>query len=67
MDGIALIKALLESTGLPQESLSAEVDRLIAKTGVSKDNFTLDDLRLVMEEYLHSVLPDAQREFRKSS
>ncbi len=67
MDGKALITALLQHTGLPQEGLAAEVDRLIQKHGLNKEHISLEDLRLVMEDYLHYVLPEAQQSLRKSS
>lgn len=67
MDGKALITALLQHTGLPQEGLAEEVDRLIQKHGLNKEHISLEDLRLVMEDYLHSVLPEAQQSFRNSS
>ncbi len=61
MDGNALVKAILDLTGLPQESLSSEMDQMIQGSGLNKENVSLDDLRIVLEEYLHSVLPEAQR------
>ena len=64
MDGNALVKALLDLTGLPQESLSSEMDQMIHKSGLNKENVSLDDLRLVLEEYLHSVFPEVQREYK---
>ena len=67
MDGVALIKALLEHTGLPQESLGVEVDRLIQKAGLNKEMLSLDDIRMILEEYVHSVLPEAQRHLKTGS
>lgn len=64
MDGNALVKAILELTGLPQESLSSEMDQLIHSSGLNKENVSLDDLRIMLEEYLHSVFPEAQREYK---
>ena len=64
MDGNALVKALLDLTGLPQESLSSEMDQMIQSSGLNKENVSLDDLRIVLEEYLHSVLPEVQREHK---
>lgn len=67
MDGVALIKALLEHSGLPQESLGAELDRLIEKAGVNKEMLSLEDIRMILEEYVHSVLPEAQRHLKTGS
>ena len=67
MDGTALIKALLEHTGLPQESLGAELDRLIQKAGKNKEMLSLEDIRMILEEYVHHVLPEAQKSLRTGS
>lgn len=61
MDGNALVKAILDLTGLPQESLSSEMDQMIQSSGLNKENVCLDDLRIMLEEYLHAVLPEAQK------
>lgn len=67
MDGTALIKALLEHTGLPQESLGNELDQLIKKAGVNKEMLSLDDIRMILEEYVHHVLPQAQNSLKTGS
>lgn len=67
MDGISLIRKLLEHTGLPQESIGAELDRLIQKAGKNKEMLSLDDIRMILEEYVHSVLPEAQDSLKTGS
>jgi hypothetical protein len=54
--GDALLKTVIDSTGLPNDALSAELDRLIAKAGLEKQTITLDDMREILAEYLQDTL-----------
>lgn len=54
--GEALIKTVIESTGLPSETMAQELDRLIAKAGLQKDSLTLEDMRNILADYLQDTL-----------
>ncbi len=54
--GEALIKTVIESTGLPSETMEQELNRLIAKAGLQKDSLTLDDMRSILADYLQDTL-----------
>lgn len=54
--GEALIKTVIESTGLPSETMAQELDRLIAKAGLRKDSLTLEDMRNILADYLQDTL-----------
>ncbi len=54
--GEALIKTVIESTGLPSDTMEQELNRLIAKAGLQKDSLTLDDMRSILADYLQDTL-----------
>ena len=54
--GEALIKTVIESTGLPSDTMEQELHRLIAKAGLQKDALTLDDMRSILADYLQDTL-----------
>ncbi len=54
--GEALVKTVIESTGLPSETMAQELDRLIAKAGLQKDSLTLEDMRNILADYLQDTL-----------
>ncbi|MGE4133163.1 MAG: hypothetical protein AB7F86_16090 [Bdellovibrionales bacterium] len=60
MHGLELIKTILETTGLPKESLEAELQRVIKEHGFSAETLSLAQAREVLETYLHEVLPAAK-------
>lgn len=62
MNGLDLLRFLIESTGLPQESLELELRRLIRKHGFSTETLTLDQVRDVLVDYLQDSLTEAKAE-----
>ena len=60
----SLLGQLSKATGLPQDLVQRELERLIGKSG--KDgSLQLDELREILAEYLQEVLLQAQAEFRQ--
>lgn len=60
MDGSQLLRILIEATGLPPESLEAELTKLLSARGVSLDRLTLDDVREAVASYLQDTLVEAK-------
>ena len=60
MEGRALLKLLIESTGLPTEAVEREINRLVARHGVSDAEVTLDDVRNILTEYLQDTLVETK-------
>lgn len=56
MTGESLLKAVAIGTGLPQEQVLSELRSLIDKNGLNHETITIEDLRLILAEYLQSVL-----------
>lgn len=54
--GEALIRTMIDSTGLPQDSIAEELNRLIEKAGLQKETLTLDDMRAILADYLQDTL-----------
>jgi hypothetical protein len=63
MTGLKLLKDIAAATGLPNEGVENELDRLVLAAGIKKENLTLDDLREVLANYLQDILLSAQQEF----
>ena len=61
--GEALIKTVIDSTGLPSDTMAEELNRLIAKAGLQKDALTLDDMRAILADYLQDTLLDLKNTF----
>lgn len=60
MDGLGLLRVLIESTGLPPESIEMELQRLITKNGFSADTLTLEQVREMLVGYLQESLIEAK-------
>ncbi len=60
MNGLDLLRFLIESTGLPQESLEMELRKLIRKHGLDTETLTLDQVREVLVDYLQDSLTEAK-------
>jgi hypothetical protein len=61
MQGLDLLRNLVESTGLPTEAVEREMDRLIAKHGIQKEEISLATLRIILAEYLQDVLMEVKQ------
>jgi hypothetical protein len=60
MDGLGLLRVLIESTGLPPEGIETELRRLIVKHGFSEETLTMEQVREMLAEYLQDVLLEAK-------
>jgi hypothetical protein len=60
-----LFKKVTDATGLPSELVSNELSQVLSGKGISKDDMTLDDLRLVMADYLREVILHAKDKFEE--
>ena len=64
MEGLGLLKLLIESTGLPTEAVEKEIHRLVAKEGLDTRDVTLDDIRNILTTYLQDTLVEAKTHHR---
>lgn len=53
--GMKLVDMVIENTGLPERPVREEMTALLERNGVNPETMTLDDLRLVMADYLQDV------------
>ncbi len=60
MSGTKLITEIAASTGLPPETISKEIGRLIESAGLDSKIVSLDDLRHVLADYAQEVLLSAK-------
>jgi hypothetical protein len=60
MEGLALLRVLIQSTGLPMEAMEREVQRLISERNLKPESLTLEDVREILASYLQDVLTDAK-------
>lgn len=60
MEGLSLLKLLIESTGLPTEAVEREIHRLVAQHGLRNTEVTLDDVRAILTTYLQETLVEAK-------
>jgi hypothetical protein len=58
-----LFKEITDATGLPTDLITKELSQLVSNKGIENDNLTLDDLRLVMADYLREVILQAKNKF----
>jgi hypothetical protein len=67
MEGLSLLKLLIESTGLPPEAVERELNKVLLKGNFQRDQLTLDDVRELLSIYLQDVLIEAKQESALSS
>ena len=60
MNGIGLLRTLIEATGLPKESLELEMKRVLKSRGLREEDLTLDTLREILATYLQEALVEAK-------
>lgn len=58
-----LFDQVTDATGLPSNLVSTELETLIASAGLDKENLTLDDLRIVLANYVQDVLLAAKEKW----
>ena len=57
-----LAQTLIAATGLPQDPVEREFNKILERYGKSQDELTLDELREVMAEYLNLVFLELAEE-----
>lgn len=53
--GAELLEQVVMMTGLPKELIMTEMNQILARSGVSPQKMTVDDLRNAMVHYLESL------------
>ena len=61
--GDALIKTVIDSTGLPSDTMAQELNRLIGNAGLQKESLTLDDMRNILADYLQDTLLNLKKTY----
>ena len=56
MEGLDLLKYIIESTGLPPNAVDRELKEILASRGLRAESLTLEDVRDVLSIYLQDVL-----------
>lgn len=60
MEGLALLRVLIQSTGLPMDAVEREIKRLLDIRNLKAEDLTLDDVREILASYLQDVLTEAK-------
>ena len=53
--GAQVLQEVVQMTGLPEEYVDSEISNLLGTSGESVNNLTLEQLRLVMLNYLEMI------------
>lgn len=61
MNGLVLLKTLIEATGLPPTAVERELNKIIFKNGLEPEKLSLDDIRNILSTYLLETMTDAKR------
>lgn len=60
MEGLGLLRVLVESTGLPADAVEREITKLLAQHQIAAESVTLDDVRNMLSTYLQDALLEAK-------
>jgi hypothetical protein len=60
MSGQTLIDQVVSETGLPADQLTRELVELLESAGITPETASLDELRLVLTEYVQDILVQAK-------
>lgn len=66
MGGRKLLDQLATLTGLPGTSVNKELLKIIEQNGKDPDTLTLQDVRVILAEYLQDVLLEAKHEYSEN-
>ena len=64
MEGELLLKALIDAVGLPETYVANELNTLMKKHNIQRDNLTLDQLRPLIAELVQETLLENKRALR---
>ena len=67
MEGLGLLRVLIEATGLPPEAVERELNKILFKRNLTADTLTIEDVRDVLACYLQDVLVEAKAEISTAS
>lgn len=56
------LKQIIKLTGLPQEALERELDRLILSRGFDPDNLSPENIREILATYMQETLLEVKEE-----
>ena len=62
-----LMQELIVATGLPQDPVEREFNKILERYGKNQDELTLEELREVMADYLQIVFLELAEENRELS
>jgi hypothetical protein len=65
MQGKELIETLISATGLPDQAVDRELQKMMSADGIGADELTLERLRELIANYLQDVLVEAKDQFSK--
>ena len=60
MEGLDLLRVLIEATGLPADAVERELTKILARRGLTPETVSLEDVRDVLSTYLQDVLSEAK-------
>ena len=60
MEGLALLRVLIQSTGLPMDAVEREINRLLQARNLQAEDLTLEDVREILAFYLQDVLTEVK-------
>ena len=60
MEGLNLLRTIIQATGLPEEAVTREIVRLCAHHNLVPEMITLDNLRDILAQYLQDALVEAK-------
>lgn len=60
MEGLALLRVLIQSTGLPMDAVEREIKRLLEIRNLKPEDLTLEHVREILAVYLQDVLTEAK-------
>ena len=60
MEGLALLRVLIQSTGLPMDAVEREIKRLLQARNLRPEDLTLEDVREILAFYLQDVLTEVK-------
>jgi hypothetical protein len=60
MQGLGLLRILIEATGLPAAAVERELTKILASRNLTAETISIDDVREVLSSYLQEVLTQAK-------